>query len=236
MRYALAAALLLALLIPNRSNADGDAPDRAHSIVRGAYSAQVDIKTEPYGISQSGLNVAFKRHGGEHSALRLGVHYRWRHQNESRDQEFFSETDGELAGFREAESSYWRLAADLLWIGYPAPGKLVNLYWGLGPSGGYSSGKSVLQDRREGPVPYASSSTSTEDAWFVGGTALLGIEWFAIEKVSLYMEYRASVEYSSLSGEDERQGNTGDRIVENKDRESWGTNSSAVLVGLAAYF
>jgi opacity protein-like surface antigen len=236
MKYALAIALLLVLLMPNCSTADSDAPDRAHSIVRGAYSAQVDLKTEAYPISQSGLNVAFKRHGGERSALRLGVHYRWRHQDESRDQNFFSETDGELVGFRGAERSYWRLAADLLWIGYPAPGKLVNLYWGLGPSGGYSSGKTVLQDRREGRFTYEYSSTSTEDTWFVGGTALLGIEWFAIEKVSLYMEYRASVEYSSLSGEDERQGASGDRVLEHKDRESWEMNSSAVLIGLAAYF
>ena len=78
--------------------------------------------------------------------------------------------------------------------------------------------------------------TSTEEIWFVGGTALLGIEWFAVEKVSLYMEYRASLEYSSLSGEDDRQRDPDYRIVEHKDRESWRVNSSSVLVGLAAYF
>ncbi len=234
MRYA--TALLLTLFIPSSSTANSDGPDRAHSIVSGAYSAQVELKTEPLSSWGSSLNVAFKRHGGERSALRLGVHYRWRRDEVSRNRNYFSETDGEWVGFSGTESSYWRLAFDLLWIKYPAPGKLVNLYWGLGPSGGFSSGNDTREDSREGPTPFASSESRTEDTWFAGGAALLGIEWFAIEKVSLYMEYRASLEYSSLSGETERQESDGDLFTENRDREYWLMRSSAVLVGLAAYF
>ena len=236
MRYALAVALLGVLCVPSYCSADGTEPDRAHSIVPGAFAAQVELKTEPDTAFEDGLNLAFKHQRWERSALRLGVHYRWRSLDESRAQNFFPETGTESVGSRGREEHFWSLAFDLLWIRYAEPGKLVNIYWGLGPSGGYSSSDGVLDNDTGDPALFAQTQSRAATTWFVGGTALLGIEWFAIERASLYMEYRTSLEYSSRSDDVSSQRINGDRTVEDIDRELWSVSSSAVLIGLAAYF
>jgi hypothetical protein len=73
------------------------------------------------------------------------------------------------------------------------------------------------------------------EVWTIGGKALVGLEWFVVERVGLYMEYRARVAYSSESGEDYSgfDDNTVDGTV---DGSRWDLDSNAVLVGLSAYF
>ena len=226
--------LLLPLTSATAQPADEDA-GRPNSLAAGMSAVQFVIKAEPYYSFSSGVEFAVKRHHADGGALRFGLELRWDQYDRTEEGIRSRPPDGEAAYTDRVEDEFWSVGGDLLWIGYPLRGGLVNLYWGLGPTGGYAKGEFRGERSSEGPDGIETLNVRTLEVWTIGGKALVGLEWFVVERVGLYMEYRARVAYSSESGEDFSgfNDNAEDGTV---DGSRWDLESNAVLVGLAAYF
>ena len=229
---------VLFLLLPFAS-ATGQTEDedsgRPNSLAAGMSAVQFVIKAEPYYGFGSGVEFAVKRHHSDGGALRFGIGLRWDQYDRTEEGIRSRPPSGDAAYTNRVEDEFWSVGGDLLWIGYPLRGGLVNLYWGLGPTGGYAKSKFRGERSVEDPDAAQILDVRALEVWTIGGKALVGLEWFVVERVGLYMEYRARVAYSSESGEDYSgfDDNTVDGTV---DGSRWDLDSNAVLVGLSAYF
>lgn len=229
---------VLSMLLPVASASgqpENEGPARPNSLEAGMTAVQFVIKAEPFRSFASGIEGAVKRHHSDGGALRLGFAFNWSNNEFSEEDEFSDPVNGDAVYTSRSVDDYWTISADLLWIGYPIRGGLVNLYWGLGPTAGF--GKRDFTRER-----FAADAESSDrlderssDLWTVGAKGLLGAEWFAVERISLYLEYRAWVTYSSEDGKS--VSTYGDQTRQSTlDGSRWRVDSNAVLAGLAAYF
>ncbi len=82
------------------------------------------------------------------------------------------------------------------WITILRPENSMRFYWGVGPIVSHS------WDR----ITPDSGSSRSETSWSVGGRGIYGVEWLAMERLSIFVEHRIDVRYL-------RKNDTSDRVT-----------------------
>lgn len=133
------------------------------------------------------LSFSLKYHLSEKSALRFGVGFYGQKRDENDEQDFIYE-------FNSFDTKYYNYRLNFVcnYIYYINPHSKFSLYWGLGPTGGFTYYYSEH--------PNSSNSDNTDkycsNLWSVGLNGVLGIEWLPVFDFSLFAEYEAEGLYS----------------------------------------
>ena len=140
-----------------------------------------------------GSMISWKHLSSEHRGWRIGL------------SPFVSQSsyfDGNSNDWhREAEANKYTLnvVAHRLYLG--SLNQRTRSYWGFGPTFGigYNDNKESIHDSEGNLV---NDSSRIERTWNVGLSAVIGVEYFFLENMSLHGEYGADIKYteSELSG------------------------------------
>lgn len=132
---------------------------------------------------------------------------------------------GEQSSYNQDHKNL-QLIATVLYQRYVNPDAEANLYWGVGPTGGYSRDTRTTSN---GPM----SSEQKDTEWQAGIQAVVGMEWFATQSISLHAEYAGYATYAARTSTrtTSPQGST------NKfHSHDWSLLTGRVLFGMSIYF
>lgn len=195
----------------------GSAAAKDNSLEPGSWALQFGI-TNNFTLGNFGeAGIAVKRHFSGGSALRAGMQL----SVVGSDVEASVDTTGNRSEFDQHDL---RFTVHYLW--YPRPDADINLFVGAGPlyAFGASEASSVATSGVQG--------TTKKDSWSAGGEALLGVEWFVVEKLGIHAEYALEGIYTSR--EDTTTSSTGPTRI--TDTSGWVLKFGNVLLGLSVYF
>lgn len=99
--------------------------------------------------------------------------------------------------YNEGNSSNTNAEIFLNFLFYTTPSKPVSFYLGLGPIYQYRESKTEYLPRG---TLYNGSYYTSERGYALGGSVILGAEWFAFSRFSLTAEYNLSYTYGVLNG------------------------------------
>ena len=156
---------------------------------------------------------------------------------------------GTTPGSSSTNSANVSFVLQYLW--YMNPNGPVHFYTGLGPLVSYSYSKSST-DNPDLITIYnngsyqgyweGQSSASTSTQWGVGGSGIIGVEWFACRWLSLHADYNESIQYrwSSSSSSHGNTSSTAPNYISSNTNSSgkskgWTLSSSGVAFGLNIY-
>ena len=227
-----AIALIVAIACPGYSQDEGE-EGRSHSLKPGEWALQFQI-TDDFGIKPfNGMSLSAKRHISTKSAFRLGVNIDMRY------------TDSDEEGFRAYNDtlSYDRLETvsdnslglqfDLLYLHYPNAGADLNWYWGVGPLVRLSHANREETRQSDTQEMYTKYETNS---WRIGILGAIGVEWFAVEGISLHAEYRAYGAYESTSRDNRAEFDDSSVLEDTSEDDSWIFDGGQTIFGVSLYF
>jgi hypothetical protein len=221
----IAAVLLVTMIAP------AYADDFENSLRDGAWALQFGIGNDFRLTNFEGSSIALKRHFSDRSAVRAIVDFDL----------WGGESDDGANSRVTSESEYdrWDVDLTLLYQRYFAVTGRTAMFFGVGPRWGYES-------RQDDDVTTYAATDSTDmlitmrkreqDEWRIGGSVVVGGEWFASKAISLHAEYLAVILYRSATF---WQADWVDGIVTSvneSDSSSWSVNQGTVRFGLSVYF
>jgi hypothetical protein len=218
---------------------DEEISDPPNSLKAGARALLLDIKPEPSSSATLSVGGALKLHSGDGTGTRVGFLVDWLRRDEDLARSIVEPPEDPVDQNGTLEYRSWSIGVDVMHFWYPVRGGLVNLYWAVGPTASYRKTEADEERENPGADDYSQDYWNTQDSWTFGAKGLLGVEWFAVERVSLYAEYRAWVAYRTANGERTTQytyAGESQTITETIDIRGWSADANAVLVGVAAYF
>lgn len=224
-RASLCAAVLLILAVVMPAHAgDFESP-----LNDGAWAIQFGIGDNFRLTTLEGTSLALKRHFSDKSCLRstmdLGVRNR-----DSTDDPVPTRTD-------EHDFNQVSINLVLLYQRYFSMDGRTAMYFGAGPSWGYNT-----TDQNDVSTDTATDTTRTAsfesemDQWSLGGSVLLGAEWFASHTISLHCEYLGSFRYTSSEATNRSSQFDGSTSSTESSSTSWMVSQGDVRFGLSVYF
>ena len=230
MRPVLAA--VLCLVIPSLSlaaPADSTAAGRANSLKAGVWALQFAVNG-----NLSGGGVFLKRQLQPNHAIRFGVEIN----------SFASSEDGSLdttqtiIGTAQYDDDYVSTHVELVAVRYSNPAASAHFYYGVGPFVDFSDSHA---ERMETLGQEMLTRITDWNSYSIGGTFLIGAEWFASAAMSLHMEYTITAGYSSDEFEYTslyESPSTNDPVLrERSERSRWFFDAgNQVRLGLGIYF
>ncbi len=188
--------------------------DGENSLVSGSRSLQFRISNNLTLTSFEGTMISAKKHFTPNSALRFGLGLDIRSGQED-------------YGAVEEDDNLFDLELIAQYIYYTSPQAPVNLYLGTGPQLTYNR---HVQDR-DYEETGEDASWQYDRSWTIGLLATFGVEWFAIENISFFCEYGASIGYQSRYTEKTSYPRTQDQEI-----TQFRLSSQTVDFGLSVYF
>ena len=225
-----------------------DAPSENNSLKEGTWAMQFGITSNFTLTSFQGTTLALKYQLSDRSAIRGGITI-----NGS-----ISDGNNSISG-SVADTSYGSVPANsssdaanvsfvLQYLRYINPNGPVHFYLGLGPSVSYSyshstSDNSTLNSASTHGYWVRSVSSSNSHQWGTGGAGVAGVEWFAVQWLSIRAEYSESIQYqwrSTTSMSDNSSSSYPKYIPIHTDNsgttKGWTLSSSGVSFGLSVYW
>jgi len=176
----------------------------------------------------NGLSFSLKYHLSDKSAFRFGAGYLGDIRNEKEDEYEYCSSNS-----YNYEYYNYRLNLVFNYIYCVNPYSRFNLYWGIGPTGGYT------YNYHKGPSSNNRDLTDTycRNFWSIGLNGVLGVEWFPIPDFSLFAEYEATGLYS-YSHYTQMLVNQQNRYTEKDEGnyKEWSFEANRALLGISVYF
>ncbi len=216
--------------------AGATAGERANSLTDGAWALQFEINDNFDLRSFEGSTISIKKHTADNAAWRLGLDLSFKTENEDRN--FWD--DGEPRGNQyEYDTDLVSFQTTLHKLRYVNPDAAVNFFWGLGPTIGYSHSKNT-QHIVSATSDISSDRSNTINSFNAGVSAVIGVEWFATESISILAEYGSRLIYSSDNSTSENVDYRNGEIYNESKNENkvsrFSFSANAVKFGLSAYF
>lgn len=198
----------------------------------GRWALQFELGTYINTSFLKNVEISLKPQLSRSSAIRLGT---------SVDLYDRSGESNEFLVAGEDNSSSVGFIVDLNYIHYINPEERVCFYFGIGPLYEYDYNKydNVNANSSNGYTFKFEYHTSKKEIYY-GGTGLLGMEWFLIERISLIAEYNLAVKYGKS---DETRTNISTYAQEPTEYDVKIINSNIVVfqfnivkLGLSVYF
>ncbi|MBD3218642.1 MAG: hypothetical protein GF310_10225 [candidate division Zixibacteria bacterium] len=188
--------------------------DSKNSLISGSRSLQFRISNNLTLTSFEGAMISAKKHFTSNSALRFGLGLDIRSGQED-------------YGAVEEDDNLFELELIAQYIYYTSPKAPVNLYLGTGPQFTYNR---HVQDRNYEETG-EDAAWQYDRSWTIGLLATFGVEWFAIENISFFCEYGASIGYQSRYME-----STPYQGYQDQETTQFRLSSQTVDFGLSVYF
>lgn len=217
MKRILLALIVLALpCLSLAAPADSTALARANSLRDGAWAMRVSFEN-----SFNGGQVALKYHLTPKDALRVGLSLFGRLNDE----------EGNYSGDEVVfETDDVQLDVEAIYLRYPRPVASANIFFGAGPFVDFSERSSR---RSESDYENTSDTEFTE----LGIVAVVGVEWFASQALSLHVEYAASVGHIWGERTETSFSPTQPSEVRESDIDGWALEfGRTVFFGFGIYF
>ncbi|MFI5212110.1 MAG: hypothetical protein ACHQIH_04450 [Ignavibacteria bacterium] len=226
-------ALVLVFCLITISNAQNkDTLEFNNYLKGGRWALQFELGTYINPSYFKSVELSIKPQLSRSTALRLGLGF---NLNNSSGKSVVAVFTGPVG------SKNTDLGLSLNFIDYLNPAGRVCFYLGFGALYEYSESKS---DYFNGNIysggSYTDESHASSRAWYAGGTGLLGVEWFLLERISILAEYNLvykAGKYVSTST-DISTSSFNPTIIrvrnENSDRTVFQFN--IVKLGISAYF
>lgn len=205
---------------------------KSHSLYKGSRALQFRINDNFVLADFQGVALSEKKHISDKSAIRLGASLYF--ESSDTDEEnrtmytdtSFTSSDGD----RNAQS----LTLNLQYIHYPSIERTIKFYWGVGPTLRFQ--RDIRKSHSYDSSVDSSRNTKNDyNSWGVGGSGVLGAEWFAISNISFHTEYIFSISYNwakiknhDVSGPDLR--------TSTSETDGISMQASNVRFGLSLYF
>ncbi|MEO8512770.1 MAG: hypothetical protein ABI543_04375 [Ignavibacteria bacterium] len=209
-----------------------DAETFNNSLKSGKWAAQFELGTYINPSYFKSVELSIKPQLSRSSAFRLGVSI---NMNSSAG----NSTDDLILGPLESKNT--DLGLGLNYIQYLKSTGSVCFYIGFGPLYEYSESKT---DYFNSDIYYGGNYSyethASSRTWYAGGTAILGVEWFLVERISLLAEYNMVYKkgiYTSTETEKSYSLYNPTYIhVRNKNADVSAFQLNIVKLGLSAYF
>lgn len=197
---------------------------RPNSLQAGAWAIQF---TADGGFDGGG--ALFKRHFNPGHALRFGLAFSL--SSESGD--VAEDTTSVAYGSGTLENDYFNVSASVVSQHYLNLQGPAHAYLGVGPFVSFSeyhNKRDLLEfgKRRQ--------DSNDRDTLRVGGTLIVGAEWFASRSLSLAVEYGVRAGYSSTVEEYSNQFESGPINHGKQDTSGWFTSGGSSQFALGIYF
>jgi hypothetical protein len=225
-----------------------DSSAERNSLKEGAWALQFGIGGNFTLTSFQGSTISVKYQLSDRTAIRGGITINGSNSNgnNSASGAVADSSYGTLPGNSSTNGTNVSFVLQYLW--YLNPSGPVHFYVGVGPSVAYnyshSSSETPYFVRQGDQNSFWEQSTynSNSHLWTAGGTGVAGVEWFAIQWLSLRAEYSESIQYQWSS-----TNSSSDYSYTNPDifpyhfgnsgtTKTWALNSSGVSFGLSVYW
>lgn len=200
----------------------------------GAWAMQFRVSDNFQLGSFKGSVLSVKRHSSPSTAIQVGVSGDLSLRSSSEAQEDTnSGYPTHLTDDREEDRYSLFLNAQRL--KYTKPAERLSLFWGIGPTVGFSRTDEERTSDIESQSPGEIEQTLVFNSWSAGLGASLGVEWFATRHLGIHAEYGFVAIYRWTDGT--WTSLSSDRMTtRTNDSDSFNVRDTGVLVGLSAYF
>lgn len=201
--------------------ADNTDNEKQTSLVAGTWSLQFRI-TDNFQLSSfQGATISAKRHFSDGRALRLGISLNGSVTDieKRRTDQSSDSTTSELILRVDENQQYLRF--DAQYLIYPSPMKKLNVFIGVGPL--FELSRSEVS---------SSGQERINKIWSFGLTTVLGVEWFATNRISILSEYASTLTYDFQISESTYS----DGKIKNEDElQTLSFSYTSVRFGLSVY-
>lgn len=216
------------------------------SLREGSWALQFGIAGNFTLTSFQGSTIGAKYQLSENNAIRGGITINGSTNDgpNSFSGSIGDTSDGTVPGSTSTKSATVFFVLQYLW--YMNPNGIVHFYAGLGPSFSYSysynsSDNSYLYSANNQGYWVREIYASNNIQRAIGGAAVVGVEWFACQWLSLHADYNEGVQYQwrSTSTNNERSSSntnyTPYHLDSSGSTKGWTLSSSGVSFGLNIY-
>jgi hypothetical protein len=212
---------------PNTSSTN-----RSHSLFDGSKALQFRITDNFVLNSFQGAALSGKKHISANSAFRLGADLFFNFSSAESGSRVYS-SDTTVTTY-DSDINAQRIILELQYIRYVSTDRKIKFFWGTGPT--------VRFNRAITETDYYESWSDTsivlkdeDKSWGLGGSGVLGIEWFARSDISFHAEYAVALLYEWRETRDEEFSGIEFRQISTKN-SGFQAYASSVRFGLSLYF
>lgn len=212
---------------PNTSSTN-----RSHSLYDGSKALQFRITDNFVLNSFQGAAISGKKHISANSAFRLGADLFFNFSTADSKNSIFS---GDTTVFtHNSDTNIQRIILDLQYIRYVSTERKIKFFWGTGPTMRFYRGI-IETDYNDSQIDTSFVLKNEDKSWGLGGSGLLGVEWFATSYISFHTEYTFTLLYEwRKTRDDDISGvNLFQSTSKNSGFQAYATN---VRFGLSLYF
>ena len=198
-------------------------------IQKGVWAMQFEINQDFDLSSFQGAMISVKKHTSRSKAWRLGLDINTS-LSENDSQNIYNDS---TVGWSDGESDRYSFDINLQRIFYASPRAKVSLFYGFGPSAGYTYSKNKSTSKTPTSNRLSITKTKTFDVGLVG---VLGVEWFFSKNMSLLGEYGADIIYLWSKNERTQTNPNGDITYSKGTSKRFDFDNILVKFGLSVYF
>jgi len=215
--FIFSAVALLCFCLP--VSADGGGTEKVNSLEPGSWSLQFRI-TENFQLSSfQGATLSAKRHLSAGRAIRFGISLNG--SVTDKEQTVIDQAADSTFFDLQTDENQQYIRFDAQYLFYPSPEKKLGMFFGAGPLFEFSRNEVSSSDQ-----------WAVNKIWSLGVSAVLGVEWFATERISFLSEYSSRVSYDIQISEK----SFGSNSFKHKDEaQTLSFAYSSVKFGLSVY-
>jgi opacity protein-like surface antigen len=234
--------LLISILIFVNNSliySQSDQDSTKNSLKKGSWSLQFQISQNFTLRNFQGSNLSAKKHLSSKSAIRFGIGLSGTMTDREKD---LKRDDTNYLSDETIEDKSTQISLNSYYIYYPHPGKKINLYYGGGPVIAYSKLKSEFDSKEifQDTLSRDIHDENDRKSWSIGILALIGVEWFLNQQISIHAEYGSSLSYIRTETEGTRvtitSENEEDYRSTNTVQKRFSFRSDSVKFGISVYF
>jgi len=229
--------LVLSLSVPLFSQ---DTSDSIKVNVFKEFSLQFRVRFLELSSFQGSL-ISFKYHFNDNFAIRSGIGFSMSTNDSEKERELYDYGGDTLFTKIKADEENYSISVPIQFLYYFNPQNEIKFFVGLGPYFSFSTEERIENDLSEpNDKYYANLRNSESKNYFLGISAVYGVEWFFTDKMSLTGEYGFRFGYYYGEGTSSVTREYPDDIVYIEHTKSkgdgWRFISNLVLFGLSVYF
>ncbi len=182
-----------------------------------------------------GSLISMKYHINDHSALRIGVNANF---GLSKDNDQTNNMPDSLFSNNENKNRSYSFSISLPYLYYFHPQKTIKFYSGIGPRLSYGYYYSKNHQQFDAPQQsWKDISDHKTAAYGIGLRALVGMEWFFHQSMSLSLEYGALLDYShsKITSDSESIKQSSVRVKRTQTRDYWKFYPKSIYLVLTVY-
>ena len=218
--------------LSSAQQSDHSTGNKSHSLYDGSRALQFRIASDFVLDDFQGAALSVKKHISDKSAIRLGLNLFLDLSTRNSDNRIYS--GDTTITINDTEISEQRIMLELQYVRYVSTDRKIKFFWGTGPT--------VRLHREVAETDYSNSyynisrPLKDEDkSWGLGGSGILGVEWFPIYYISFHTEYMLTIlyEWQKIRNDEVTGANYYSISTEEKGIEIY---ASDVRFGLSLYF